>query len=219
MRIAEQLPQMNGEWDSLAWSKAETLELLHFRPEGSKHRPKTSVRLLYDNSGLFGIFRVRDRYVRAIHTRYGAPVFKDSCVEFFVKPGRGKGYFNFEFNCGGTFLSSYITNSERTSDGFREFVCIAEDDARCVAAYHSLPDVVDPEILVPVTWTLEFFIPFTLLRKYAGPLGELQDGEWRANFYKCGDETSHPHWASWQPVPELNFHMPEYFGAISFERS
>jgi hypothetical protein len=40
---------------------------------------------------------------------------------------------------------------------------------------------------------------------------------WHANFYKCGDHTSHKHWASWQPVKELNFHRPEDFGDIVFE--
>ncbi|MEW6117215.1 MAG: carbohydrate-binding family 9-like protein, partial [Nitrospirota bacterium] len=41
--------------------------------------------------------------------------------------------------------------------------------------------------------------------------------EWRANFYKCGDATSHPHWASWAPVEALNFHLPHCFGTICFE--
>jgi hypothetical protein len=39
---------------------------------------------------------------------------------------------------------------------------------------------------------------------------------WRANFYKCGDDTSHPHWAAWSPVDELNFHLPRCFGRLGF---
>jgi len=216
VRYAATRPEFKGLFDGSSWSSAETLELAHFRPEGSRHKPQTFAKLLYDESGLFGIFNVHDRYVRCIRTRYGDPVYKDSCVEFFVKPDTCKGYFNFEFNCGGAFLSSYIVNPERTSDGFREFYPIPEDDAEGVIVYHSLPKIVDPEIVEPVTWTLEFFIPFTVLEKYAGHIGHPSGRKWRANFFKCGDETSHPHWASWQPVPELNFHMPEYFGEILF---
>jgi hypothetical protein len=67
-----------------------------------------------------------------------------------------------------------------------------------------------------VTWTLEFFIPLELLEKYVGSVGNVRGSEWKANFYKCGDETSHPHWVSWQPVPKLNFHMPECFGTVMF---
>ena len=38
---------------------------------------------------------------------------------------------------------------------------------------------------------------------------------WRANLYKCGDQTSHPHWASWAPIGEaLNFHQPGFFGGL-----
>jgi hypothetical protein len=213
---AKSRPELQGLWDGLAWSRADTLELANFRAEGSDHRPKTSVRLLYNEEGIFGIFRVEDRYVRCVRTRYGEPVYKDSCVEFFVKPKPDKGYFNFEFNCGGVFLCSYITNPERTADGFREFVSIPEDDCRGVNVYHSMPAVVDPEITDAVTWILEFCIPFTLLGKYVELPADLGSSEWKANFYKCGDETSHPHWASWQPMPTLNFHMPAHFGSIRF---
>jgi hypothetical protein len=216
VKFAEKRPEMSGFWDGPAWAQAETLELTHFRPEGSGHRPRTLARLLYYASGIFGIFRVEDRYVRSVRTRYGDPVYKDSCVEFFVKPRPDKGYFNFEFNCGGTFLCSYITDPERTPEGFREFIVLPWEDAKVVIVKHSLPEVTEPEIVDPLTWTLEFFIPFSLLEKYAGQVSPMSGISWRANFYKCGDETSHPHWASWQPVPKLNFHMPEYFGMIRF---
>jgi hypothetical protein len=207
---------MKGLWDGAPWRQADTLEIAHFRAEGSEHRPRTSLRLLYNNEGIFGIFRVEDRYVRCIHTKYGEAVYKDSCVELFVKPKPDKGYFNFEFNCGGTLLCSYITDPERTEDGFREYVLIPEAEARVVEIHHSMPQVVDPEIAEPAEWTLEFFISFGLIGRYTGSPGDVSWQEWKANFYKCGDETSHPHWGSWQPLPEKNFHLPECFGSIRF---
>ncbi len=217
VRFANISPEMRGSWDGADWNQADSVNLVHFRPEGTGHRPKTSVKLLHDAEGIFGIFRVEDRYVRCVRTRFAEPVYKDSCVEFFVKPKTGKGYFNFEFNCGGALLCSYITNPERTVEGFRDFVRISEEDGKLVVVGHSLPKVVEPEITDVVTWTLEFFIPLSLIEKYAGKLGDISGQEWMANFYKCGDETSHPHWASWQPVQELNFHMPQSFGIIKFE--
>lgn len=217
VRFAKLRPEFKGLWDGPAWKQADMLELNHFRPEGSDHRPKTSARLLYNNEGILGIFHVDDRYVRCVRTRYGEPVYRDSCVEFFVKPKQDKGYFNFEFNCGGTLLCSYITDPERTPDGFGEFVLIPEEEGRLLTIHHSFPEVTDPEINGPAAWTIEFFIPFALLEKYVGELGDMENKEWKANFYKCGDETSHPHWASWQPVPRLNFHVPECFGGIRFD--
>ncbi len=216
MRAARMRPTLEGAWEGVEWEQAGTLELTHFRPEGSAHRPRTSAKLLYDDQGLFGMFRVEDRYVRCVRTGYMAPVYKDSCVEFFVQPGPGKGYFNFEFNCGGALLCSYITAPVRVPGGFREFTGLSGEECRQVAVYHSMPAIVDPEIAGPVAWALEFFVPFPLLEKYAGPFGRVRGREWRANFYKCADETSHPHWASWSPVDELNFHLPRCFGTLEF---
>jgi hypothetical protein len=39
---------------------------------------------------------------------------------------------------------------------------------------------------------------------------------WRANFYKCGHDTSHPHRGAWSPVDELNYHLPRCFGRLGF---
>lgn len=205
-----------GFAEQRAWDEVAALQLDHFRPEGSDHRPLTQVRLLYSRDGIAGVFRVEDRFVRSVHTRYGDPVCLDSCVEFFVQPRRDGGYFNFEFNCGGAMLCCYILDLKRNTDEPKESRALHAKDAAGVRVRSSMPAVVEPEIVDPVEWSLEFFIPFRLLEKYAGGLGDPAGQTWRANFYKCGDETSHPHWASWRPVPEVNFHLPEYFGELRF---
>ncbi|TAN40328.1 MAG: hypothetical protein EPN25_08055, partial [Nitrospirae bacterium] len=198
LKRANACPGMDGDWDSPAWAMAETLELTHFRPEGSDHRPRTFVRLLYDAEGISGIFRVEDRYVLSRLLQHGDPVYKDSCVEFFVRPKEGRGYFNFEFNAGGRLLCSYIVDPARAEGGFKEFSLLPQDDAGQVRICHSLPPEIGTEIPHPVVWTLEFFVPLSLLEKYAGRIGNPAGTEWRANFYKCADGSSHPHWASWQ---------------------
>lgn len=210
------LPALDDGWESPAWQQAETLEIDHFRPEGSDHRPRTSVRLLYDHTGICGLFRVDDQYVRCVHTAYMGQVYKDSCVECFLQPRPDKGYFNFEFNCGGTLRCSYITDPTRVADGFRHWIPLPEEEGHQVCLYHSLPRIIEPEIPTPTQWALALFIPFGLLEKYVGVLGGMEGQHWRANFYKCGDETSHPHWASWSPLEQRNFHWPECFGTIRF---
>ena len=214
-RIATPLP--GHHWDNPAWNAAETLQISNFRPESSDHHPRTSARLLHDERGIHGIFQVHDRFVRCARTEYGSEVWKDSCVEFFVRPKPEAGYFNFEFNCGGAFLCFYIVDPTRTPDGFKQFTRVPWDVARRIQSHASLPRVAEPEITEPVTWTLRFFIPFVLFENFLGPIGNVAGQTWRGNFYKCGDETSHPHWASWSPVDELNFHLPRCFGDIRFE--
>lgn len=219
VRFIDEIPELKGEWDGDFWSGGEADEISHFRKEGSAHRPKTRFRLVYSEKGISGIFFVEDRFVKCVHKGYLAPVYKDSCVEFFVKPSGSKGYFNFEFNCGGSILCSYITDHSRTPEGFKGSVPLTIQDLQLIKIFHSLPEIITEEIKDPVTWILEFFIPFSVLEKYSGNIWDLQGQVWDANFQKCGDSTSHPHWVSWKPLPELNFHLPECFGRICFEKN
>ena len=214
---ARHQPEMQGCWDGAAWQKVPTLRVSNFRVESSSHRPCTSVKLLYSSDGLHGLFMVRDRYIRCIRHRFQDTVYKDSCVEFFVQPKSDRGYFNFEFNCGGTLLAAYIVDSTRVKSGFKEFTPLSPEDARQLQIFHSLPEAIDPEITDETLWFVEFYIPFTLFEKYVGLTLPVAGQIWRANFYKCADESSHPHWAAWAPVDELNFHLPRCFGHLHFQ--
>jgi hypothetical protein len=85
-----------------------------------------------------------------------------------------------------------------------------------VAIASSLPALIEEEIAEPVRWQLAFHIPFAVLEPFTGPLRVAPGTRWRGNFYKCGDDTSHPHWVAWAPVDELNFHLPRCFGELVF---
>lgn len=209
-------PPLDGDWDGPVWSAAETLKVQNFLAKSSDHRPRTRARLLHDAAGIYGIFRVQDKYVRCVRTEFYQSVCKDSCVEFFVRPKGAAGYFNFEFNCGGTFLFRY--QGDR-SDPANTIVAVqpAPEEAALIQTWHSMPSVVDPEIAEDTEWFLQFAIPFAVFENYLGPLGDVRGQEWRANFYKCGDETSHPHWATWAPLDQPGFHAPRCFAPIVFD--
>lgn len=209
-------PEFEGAWDGPAWKDTGILDISHFRPESSDHRPQTQAKLMYGFEGIYGIFRVKDKFVRCVHRRHLDPVYKDSCVEFFIHPRSDCGYFNFEFNCGGTLLASYIKDPVRMQDGFIECERFSKNDVRQVRIYHSQPKMTDPEIREAVTWYIEFFIPYKLLEKYIGFLDISPGMIWKGNLYKCADESSHPHWAAWSPVDSLNFHLPRCFGELAF---
>ncbi|MFZ0242713.1 MAG: carbohydrate-binding family 9-like protein [Desulfobacterales bacterium] len=217
MPRARRRPELLGLWDGPAWRDVPCLAIACFRPEGSAHRPVTRVKLVYDRDGIYGLFRVDDNYVRCLRTRFQDAVYRDSCVEFFVQPKPDSGYFNFEFNCGGALLASYITDPTRVPGGFKNFACLTDKDARLIGIHHSLPAVVEPEVARATTWHIEFFIPFPLLEAYVGPITITKSDPWRANFFKCADDSSHPHWGAWSPVDEVNFHLPRCFGRLVFE--
>ena len=113
------------------------------------------------------------------------------------------------------FLSDkqYIEQLESEKDA----VSAQIEELEQVQITHTLPDLIIEEITEPVEWQLGFFIPFSLMEKYVGSIENLMDQEWKGNFYKCSSGTSHPHWASWSPVDEKNFHLPHCFGILKLE--
>lgn len=187
-----------------------------FRPESSSHRPRTTLKLSHDNMALYGLFKVRDRYVRCVNTAFQSPTHHDSCVELFLQPDPKGGYFNFEWNCCGTLAVFYITDHTRTVDGFAAYSRLQAGEVAGVKTFTTLKGIIDPEMADPIEWHLSFKIEFAILRRYVKFPDVLSGQTWRANAFKCADQTSHPHWSAWAPVPELNFHLPESFGQFQF---
>jgi hypothetical protein len=213
-------PELRGDWDSPAWRDATVAHVNQFHRASSNHHPRTEAKVLYDDVGLYVLFRVFDRYVICRRTENQTLTSKDSCVEVYLQPfGAEKGYFNFEMNCGGALLLFYVTDPTRDAATiFRRKVEVPQSLIDTMRIHHSMPRQVSTEITEPVEWRVEYFIPYTLMEHYVGPIGEPSSRRWRGNFFKCADESSHPHWASWAPIgDELNFHVPRYFQPFTFE--
>ncbi|MDD5705558.1 MAG: carbohydrate-binding family 9-like protein [Kiritimatiellae bacterium] len=201
-----------------AWKDAEVGQVSNWHARGSEHRPGVEFRVLYDSQALYVRFDVRDRYVRSVQTEPQSSVCGDSCVEFFVEPKQGRGYLNFEINAGGALLLYHILDPRHAPQGgFTKWSQVEPAWLQTVAIAHSLPAVVEPEIAEPTAWALVYRVPLTLFTAHTGVEGIVHGDVWRANFYKCADRTSHPHWGSWNDIGEvLNFHKPECFGDLAF---
>ena len=204
---------LGGDWDGPVWGHAESLTVGRFMGDYPEHFPRTQAKVLYDNEALYVIFHVEDRYVCARALQLNDPVCADSCVEFFFTPGEDSaaGYFNLEVNCGGTML---FYHQHHRGDGGP----VDPADARRIRIHHSLPAIIDPEMEEPVTWTVEYRLPLDILRKVCPVTVPAPGVRWRANFYKCADRSSRPHWLTWSPVewPRPDFHRPEFFGVLEF---
>ena len=217
IRRAENI-DLSADWNGEIWGKANIIDIALFRDESSDHHPKTQCKLLYNDKGIYGLFNVNDKYVRSVSTKFQDGVCGDSCVEFFVKPEGGKGYLNFEFNCGGNMLVFQVIDHSRAENGFADYYILTEDDVAGMEQFTTMPEVVEPEIQEDTNWRRGFFIPFSVFSKTTGLEDKaINEQIWSANLYKCADRTSHPHWASWLPITETNFHLPECFGEIKFE--
>ncbi|MFH1614441.1 MAG: carbohydrate-binding family 9-like protein [Planctomycetota bacterium] len=207
-------PTIDSVWEKQPWLNVEPLELRYHIKKKPAHFPKTQAKLLYNEKHIYVIFRVEDRYVRAVAKQYHDNVCLDSCVEFFFTPGSDitKGYFNIEINCGGIMLFHFqkLPWNNQTP--------LPLQDCRQVQIARSMPGIVESEITQPTTWTIEYALPLQILEKYTPVTYPARGKTWRAGLYKCADKTSHPHWLSWTPIPasHSSFHTPQHFGTLGF---
>lgn len=205
---------IDADWNKPVWKETQPVRLENFMGERPAHFPPVEMKMRYDNNNIYVIFKVDDQYVKAVATETNGRVWEDSCVEFFFTPGPDSraGYFNLETNCIGTFLLQYH-NLAANDDGF-----VSQADNQGIEIKSSIQIDVSEEYKDPLTWFLEYKMPLDFLKNYLSYEQPAPGVRWRANFYKCGDKTSHPHWLTWAPVdfPQPKFHLPEFFGTIEF---
>ena len=185
------------------FSKAEVAHIDCYKWT-SGYSPRAEARLLFIPKTGFALeMKAYESDPKTVYKQYNDPVYKDSCLEFFVSfaPDSGK-YMNFEMNSAGAFLSA---------------VRASRSDTTHIDKLAPLPHVTaekgDGCWCVRVVFTLDF-IEKTFGRKDFAT-GDIIKG----NFYKCGDDTEYPHFGMWSPVelPAPDFHRPEFFGELVIE--
>lgn len=213
--LVTQQMTIDGDWFKPQWQKIKPVEIVNYMGSIPGFQPTAKAKMMYDQENLYVIFQVKDCFIRCVTKDINGPVWEDSCVEFFFSPDNHfpERYFNLEINCGGTPLMHYNTLPGN------QFKIIDPDEISKIEIAHSLPQIIDPEIIYPVTWTVEYRIPVGMLNKYS-PVTYPEPGiEWRANFYKIAENNSNPHYMSWSPVQhdQPDFHLPQFFGMLKFQ--
>ncbi len=183
----------------------DTIDAVNW-PDSYPVRPEAKFNIARSSKAFFIHFVVNEKQIKAIYSKDQDPVWQDSCVEFFCQVPGSKTYFNFEFNCIGTCLAT--ERKSRTED----VSPLSAEKMLQIKRYASLGNEPFEEKQGNFDWTLTVEIPFSLL----GIDSDNLPASIKANFYKCGDETSVPHYVSWSPIEVENpdFHRPEFFGEL-----
>ncbi|MBI4979391.1 MAG: hypothetical protein HZC28_18080 [Spirochaetes bacterium] len=172
------------------------------------YKPETTFTLAYGDDAFYIRYNVREKELLALYQYPNQPVCKDSCVEFFVSPD-GKSYYNIEFNCIG---ACYIAvGPDRAHRRMIHPKLVATADV-----FSTLGKKPFEQRTGDFTWELTAVIPYAIM---ANPAGAPSRGKtFTANFYKCSDEMTTPHYLTWNNVGtiEPDYHQPEYFGEIEF---
>jgi hypothetical protein len=201
----------NAPWDDVfqsleaaEWNVIDIINWAEF-----DYRPDVHFRMQYGETAFFLQYKVKEQAVRAIAAIDNGQVWRDSCVEFFVTPADDDIYYNFEFNCIGTALLS-AGESRRNRESAQTSVLTN------IRRYPSLGRHPFAERIEETAWDLTLVIPYTCIFKHPNysPAGKTV----RANFYKCGDDLTTPHFLSWNPIDteRPDFHRPEFFGTVKF---
>jgi hypothetical protein len=174
-----------------------------------KREVRATVRVGHSGDALCLRFRVDEPTVRGTVSEANGEVYEDSCVECFLSLGAGHEYYNLEMNCIGTPLLGYGIGRGRR----RRLDPSVMSRIRISSSLGSTPFSERP---TGEPWELVAVVPVSVfqharVRSLGGTCG-------RANFYKCGDLLSNPHWESWSPVrtPTPDFHRPEFFAPLRF---
>lgn len=221
VKRAKRPVKINGNWDKSPWRSVKAIDINNFLGKIPPFHPAVQAKMMYDKDNVYIIFRVNDCYVRNVIEEYNGPVSGDACVEFFFSPDNGlpERYFNLEINAGGTPMMAYHIFQQK------EYQKVSVEDLKKIEIAHSLPKKVDPEIVTPIVWTVEYKLPVSILEKYGSIVSPKPGVTWRANFYKTASKSSNPHWITWSVIDDLQaniksgrFHQPRFFGQIKFEK-
>lgn len=211
----KQSMKIDANWNKPQWQDIKAVTISNYMGQIPDFRPSVQAKMMYDDGNIYIIFHVNDRYVRCVAQEINDSVWEDSCVEFFFAPDTNVPlkYFNLEINCGGTPLMHYNIVPRK------ETKTLDIDDIKKIEIAHSLPKKIDPEITEPVTWTIEYKIPLAMLTKYSNITNPKRGIIWKANFYKCAEKNSNPHFITWSKVTNSvpDFHLPQFFGTLKFE--
>lgn len=179
-------------------------------PAAFPYKPKVEVRVAHTGDAIILNYRVEETSVKAEAADNGN-VWEDSCCEFFSIPAGDGVYYNIECNCAGQMLIG-------SGAGRKDRVRATKDVLDSVRRWSSLGREPFAEKEAPAQWQMVMVIPVSAFFRHH--LTDISGTTIKANFYKCGDKLSRPHYLSWNPIdlPRPNFHCPEFFGEVEFAK-
>ena len=177
--------------------------------EGYSYKPQVELSMAYSDNEIFLKYYVHENWFKAEKTEPNQMVCEDSCVEFFVSPEEDGIYYNLEFNGIGTCLLGTGTERANSTKADKEIISR-------IRRLSSAGNVPMQERTGEFSWNITVAIPFEVFFRHK--IKDLKGKTFRANFYKCGDMLSVPHYVTWNPVgtPKPDYHQPEYFGMLRF---
>lgn len=168
------------------------------------YRPYTYYRMGVVGADLVATLKCYEENPRAVFGNRDDPVYRDSCLEFFVAPFPDKDeYINVEMNSKGTFLCEF-------GKGKYDRVLVSS-----LTELSPIVEAFNGEDINGAFWGVNV----TLTKAFLASVYKMDSIVFetvRANFYKCGDDCEIPHYIAFSTVTTLppGFHNPDCFATF-----
>ena len=218
---------IDGKIDDPSWRYAPWTDYFIDIEGDVKPRPRfrTQVKMLWDDDYFYIIADMQEPHVWGTLTEHDAVIFMDNDFEIFIDPNSDNHeYYEIEINVLNTewdlFLKKPYKDKSPADNGW-------EIPGLKTAVYinGTLNDPNDTDR----GWSVEFAIPWDVLREYAHKPSPPKDGDqWRVNFsrvewrhevvdgkYRKVKGNREDNWV-WSPQGIINMHCPEKWGYVQF---
>jgi len=230
---------IDGKLDDEAWTYIPWTDYFVDIEGMTKPQPcfRTQVKMLYDDTYFYVGADLEDTNVWATLTKHDAVIFYDNDFEIFIDPNSdSQEYYEIEINALNTEWDLFLVRP------YKDFSPGMKPDngweipglKTAVFVSGTLNDPRDEDR----GWSVEFAIPWSVLREYAHKPAPPRDGDqWRVNFsrveylpeiilatnvrktgkssLKKEDGTRCENWV-WSPQGIINMHCPEKWGYVQF---
>ncbi len=189
-----------AEFENDCWNR---LTSYHWESE-TPYRPSTYFKMGVVGEELVATLQCYEENPRAVFENRDDPVYRDSCLEFFVAPLEDREeYINVEMNSKGAFLCEF---GKGKFD--RVFVGSLTENSPIVEAFKG-------EDMNGAFWGVTVKLTKDFLRELY-KTEKIDFTTVKANFYKCGDDCEIQHYLAFSPVTTLppGFHNPRCFAVF-----
>jgi hypothetical protein len=197
---------ISGKGDAVEWNNSDWI---HLQKRKGTAPYSTRAKLLYSDTGIYGLFSCQDKKITATFKEDFADLWTEDVIEIFFWPDeRTPIYFEYELSPLNYELAILVPNMDGDFLGWKPWHYEGGRKTRHATSVNRDHNGNATE------WVAEFFIPYALLK----PLKNVppkEGSEWRVNMYRIDHDEQNTSW-SWKPI-QKNFHDYERFGVVRFE--
>ncbi|MDR0749911.1 MAG: carbohydrate-binding family 9-like protein [Tannerellaceae bacterium] len=174
---------------------------------------QTSVKMAYNDDGLYIAATMEEPNIRADMTEHDSPLFLNNNFEFFFNPANDThNYAEYEVNALGTEWDLFLTKPYRDGGlAFDNWEFMGMKSAVHINGTVNNPSDTD------TSWSVEIFLPWKSIYQLKPGKNKPEAGEQiRANFSRAQWEENKVdnHFWAWAPSNARNIHLPEFWGFI-----